>query len=195
MAYERSTRAGRLTRKDSGCRRRARSTGSSPPTRALDADRAPLYGWFADALVNTCWNAVDRHVAAGHGDQIAIIHDSPVTRSRQRHHLCRAARPGGLAGGRAAAPRASARATGSSSTCRWCPRRWWRCWPAPGWGRSIRWCSAASRRTELAVRIDDCHAQGDHRRLLRHRAGPGRALQAAARRGDRPGRRTSRISA
>ena len=50
-----------------------------PPSRALDASRAPLYGWFADAVCNTCWNAVDRHVAAGNGDRVAIIHDSPLT--------------------------------------------------------------------------------------------------------------------
>ena len=49
------------------------------PTKALNADRAPLYEWFTDAQVNTCWNAVDRHVAAGRGKQPAIIHDSPVT--------------------------------------------------------------------------------------------------------------------
>ncbi len=53
------------------------------PTRALDASRAPLYEWFTDATVNTCWNAVDRHVAAGRGAQAAIIHDSPVTGTRQ----------------------------------------------------------------------------------------------------------------
>jgi propionyl-CoA synthetase len=51
------------------------------PTYALDAARAPLYGWFPDAICNTCWNAVDRHVAAGHGDRTAIIHDSPMTGS------------------------------------------------------------------------------------------------------------------
>ena len=45
------------------------------PTHGLDATRAPIYGWFADALGNTCYNAVDRHVAAGRGDQTAIIHD------------------------------------------------------------------------------------------------------------------------
>ncbi|WP_112310909.1 propionyl-CoA synthetase [Pseudogemmobacter bohemicus] len=50
-----------------------------PPSRALNADRAPIYEWFADGMVNTCWNAVDRHVEAGRGDQLAIIHDSPVT--------------------------------------------------------------------------------------------------------------------
>ncbi|MCC5984353.1 MAG: propionyl-CoA synthetase [Rhodobacteraceae bacterium] len=51
----------------------------SPPTRALFDDRAPIYEWFADAEVNTCHNALDRHVAAGRGDQVAVIHDSPVT--------------------------------------------------------------------------------------------------------------------
>lgn len=51
----------------------------TPPTRALDDDNAPLYEWFTDARVNTCYNAVDRHVKAGKGDQVAIIHDSPIT--------------------------------------------------------------------------------------------------------------------
>ncbi|MDE3027889.1 MAG: propionyl-CoA synthetase [Paracoccaceae bacterium] len=51
------------------------------PSRALFSDNAPLYEWFKDGMVNTCWNAVDRHVLAGRGDQLAIIHDSPVTHS------------------------------------------------------------------------------------------------------------------
>ncbi|RJL05025.1 propionyl-CoA synthetase [Paracoccus siganidrum] len=50
------------------------------PSRAF-FDQGPAGEWFADALVNTCWNAVDRHVEAGRGDQLAIIHDSPITRS------------------------------------------------------------------------------------------------------------------
>ena len=54
-----------------------------PPVRALDDSRAPLYEWFTDTEVNTCWNAVDRHVAAGRGDQLAIIHDSPVTHTKR----------------------------------------------------------------------------------------------------------------
>ncbi|MCF1707420.1 propionate-CoA ligase PrpE [Tabrizicola sp. J26] len=53
------------------------------PTHALFADRAPFYEWFSDGMVNTCWNAVDRHVLAGRGDQPAIIHDSPVTHSKR----------------------------------------------------------------------------------------------------------------
>lgn len=36
-------------------------------------------GWFPDGMMNTCHNAVDRHVAAGRGDQAAILYDSPVT--------------------------------------------------------------------------------------------------------------------
>ena len=50
-----------------------------PPTKALFAENAPIYEWFADAEVNTCWNAVDRHVEAGNGDRVAIIYDSPIT--------------------------------------------------------------------------------------------------------------------
>lgn len=48
------------------------------PSRAW-FDQGPVGEWFSDALVNTCWNAVDRHVEAGRGDQPAIIHDSPIT--------------------------------------------------------------------------------------------------------------------
>ena len=49
------------------------------PTKALDDTNAPLYEWFTDGLVNTCYNAVDRHVLAGNGAQTAIIYDSPIT--------------------------------------------------------------------------------------------------------------------
>jgi propionyl-CoA synthetase len=53
------------------------------PTKALFDERAPLYEWFSDGLVNTCWNAVDRHVEAGRGNQTAIIWDSPVTHTKR----------------------------------------------------------------------------------------------------------------
>jgi len=52
--------------------------------RVLDSTRPPFYRWFPGAMLNTCYNAVDRHVAAGRGDQTAIIYDSPVTDSRER---------------------------------------------------------------------------------------------------------------
>ncbi|MDC0500225.1 propionyl-CoA synthetase [Paracoccaceae bacterium] len=50
-----------------------------PPSFALDASRAPLYEWYTDSLVNTCYNAVDRHVENGRAAQIALIYDSPIT--------------------------------------------------------------------------------------------------------------------
>ncbi|WP_423211341.1 propionyl-CoA synthetase [Paracoccus yeei] len=51
------------------------------PSKALFDDRAPIYEWFSDGMVNACWNAVDRHVLAGRGNQVAIMHESPVTLS------------------------------------------------------------------------------------------------------------------
>lgn len=50
------------------------------PTRAY-SETGPAGEWFADGMVNTCWNAVDRHVEAGRDDRLAIIHDSPITQS------------------------------------------------------------------------------------------------------------------
>ena len=54
------------------------------PSHALSDENAPLYEWFADGQLNGCWNAVDRHVAAGHGDRTAIIYDSPITSTVQK---------------------------------------------------------------------------------------------------------------
>jgi propionyl-CoA synthetase len=51
------------------------------PTKALNDARAPLYEWYSDGLVNTCWNAVDRHVDAGRGEQAAILYDSPLAQT------------------------------------------------------------------------------------------------------------------
>lgn len=56
---------------------------TQPPSRA-HFDQGPAGEWFADGMVNTCWNAIDRHVAAGHGDRLAVIHDSPMTGSVSR---------------------------------------------------------------------------------------------------------------
>ncbi|WP_281063470.1 acetate--CoA ligase [Brevibacterium permense] len=49
------------------------------PTKAVDDSNAPIYRWFPDGELNVCYNALDRHVANGRGDQAAIIYDSPVT--------------------------------------------------------------------------------------------------------------------
>ncbi|MEO3858011.1 propionyl-CoA synthetase [Acrocarpospora sp. B8E8] len=58
---------------------------SRAPQRALDDTNAPLYRWFPDGELNTCHNALDRHVAAGHGDRTALIYDSPVTGAAARY--------------------------------------------------------------------------------------------------------------
>src|SRR5713101_5155062 len=45
--------------------------------RVLDDSRPPFYRWFAGGRLNTCWNALDRHVRDGRGEQPALIYDSP----------------------------------------------------------------------------------------------------------------------
>jgi len=53
------------------------------PKKIFDA-KAGIYGrWFTGGVVNTCWNALDRHVLAGRNDQPALIYDSPVTNTKQ----------------------------------------------------------------------------------------------------------------
>jgi propionyl-CoA synthetase len=54
-----------------------------PPSKALFDLGDHMYEWFADAKVNTCYNAVDRHVEAGRGEQTAIIYDSPITHTKR----------------------------------------------------------------------------------------------------------------
>ncbi len=57
----------------------------TPPAAVLDSSSAPLYRWFPDGELNTCANALDRHVAAGNGDRLALIYDSPITDSRRTY--------------------------------------------------------------------------------------------------------------
>src|SRR5881392_448228 len=52
-----------------------------PWDRVLDDSEAPFYRWFRGGRLNTCHNALDRHVDAGHGDRLALIYDSPVTQT------------------------------------------------------------------------------------------------------------------
>jgi propionyl-CoA synthetase len=51
--------------------------------KVLDDSHKPFYRWFAGGEVNTCYNAIDRHVANGRGEQLALIYDSPVTEAIQ----------------------------------------------------------------------------------------------------------------
>jgi propionyl-CoA synthetase len=55
---------------------------SEPWERVLDDSRAPSYRWFSGGRMNTCRNALDRHVEGGRADQLALIYDSPVTETK-----------------------------------------------------------------------------------------------------------------
>ncbi|MDT5005461.1 MAG: propionyl-CoA synthetase [Mycobacterium sp.] len=55
------------------------------PQQILDATRPPFYRWFPDAELNTCANALDRHIDAGRGEQQALIYDSPVTGTKRSY--------------------------------------------------------------------------------------------------------------
>ncbi|KAK6191948.1 hypothetical protein SNE40_003518 [Patella caerulea] len=52
--------------------------------KVLDNSNAPFTKWFSGGEISTCYNAVDRHVEAGKGDNLAIIHDSPVTNTIEK---------------------------------------------------------------------------------------------------------------
>lgn len=58
------------------------------PTLGLEADANGIERWYPDGVLNSCFNAVDRHVAAGRGEQVAIYYDSPVTDTRQAISYC-----------------------------------------------------------------------------------------------------------
>ena len=51
--------------------------------KVLDDSNKPFYRWFTGGEVNTCYNALDRHVSNGRADQVALIYDSPVTQTTQ----------------------------------------------------------------------------------------------------------------
>jgi propionyl-CoA synthetase len=55
------------------------------PSVILDGSHAPFYRWFSDGALNTCFNALDRHVAAGRADDAALIYDSPVTGTKRTY--------------------------------------------------------------------------------------------------------------
>ena len=54
------------------------------PRQAIDDSNKPFYKWFPDGKINNCYNAVDRHVIAGRGEQTAIIYDSPMANVKQK---------------------------------------------------------------------------------------------------------------
>ena len=59
------------------------------PKRILDSTAAPLYRWYPDATLNTCYNALDRHVIAGRADEPALIFHSAITGERRTYSYAR----------------------------------------------------------------------------------------------------------
>jgi len=57
----------------------------SKPSTVLDDSHSPFSKWFPDGVLNTCFNALDRHVIGGRADQLALIYDSPVTDSKRTY--------------------------------------------------------------------------------------------------------------
>ncbi|MCW2516165.1 MAG: acyl-CoA synthetase/AMP-acid ligase [Mycobacterium sp.] len=60
-------------------------TWTRAPQRILDDSNPPFYRWFPDGELNTCANALDRHVDQGRGDQAALIYDSPLTGTKRTY--------------------------------------------------------------------------------------------------------------
>ena len=56
-----------------------------PPDQVLNSANPPFYRWFEGVVLNSCYNALDYHVEHGHGDRIALIYDSPVTKTIKRY--------------------------------------------------------------------------------------------------------------
>ena len=54
-----------------------------PYKKILDRSNPPFYRWFPDGVINSCYNAIDRHVEEGNGSRTAILYDSPVTSKKK----------------------------------------------------------------------------------------------------------------
>ena len=163
----------------------------TPPTRALDASRPPFYRWFPDGRLNVCHNALDRHVAAGRGEQAALIYDSPVTQTTRTYTYAAlrdevATFAGVLAGlGVGVGDRVviyMPMVPEAAVAMLACARL--------GAVHSVVFGGFAPN--ELAVRIDDAQPKRDRLRVVRHRGQEGAALQAAAGRGDQARRAQAR---
>jgi propionyl-CoA synthetase len=113
--------------------------------RVRDTSRAPFIRWFPGGILNTCYNAVDRHIERGRGKQRALIYDSPVTGTTQSFTFVELRdRVAELAG----ALRALGVGKGDRVVIymRPCPRRCSACSPARGSAPCTRSCSAGLRR-------------------------------------------------
>lgn len=112
-----------------------------PPASAYD----DAQGWFPGGRLNTAYNCLDRHVAAGHGDAIALAYDSPVTDTVRRYSYAELTEEVG----RVAAMLARLGVTKGDRVIIYMPmipETVLPCSPVPGWVQCIRWCLAGLRR-------------------------------------------------
>ena len=56
-----------------------------PFDKVLHTDGPPFYQWFKNGKINTCYNALDRHVDEGNGERLALIYDSPITGNKNTY--------------------------------------------------------------------------------------------------------------
>jgi len=111
----------------------------------LDSSRAPFSRWFPGGQVNSCYNALDRHVENGRADQLALIYDSPVT-STVRTFTYRELRDEVARFAGVLVRRGVGRGDRVVIYMPMVPEAVIAMLPAPGSARSTRWCSAGSRR-------------------------------------------------
>ena len=150
----------------------------------LDDRRPPFYRWFAGGVMNTCYNALDLHVESGRADQLALVYDSPLTGTTRRFTyaelLNKVARFAGVLAGHGVGkgdrviiymPMVPQAVIAMLACAR------------IGAVHSVVFGGFAAN--ELAVAHRRRFAQGHCFRVLRHRAGSGDRVQAAARPGDR----------
>ncbi len=155
-----------------------------PWDKVLEKTDSMTYRWFPGAELNTCFNAVDRHVMRGRAEQTAIIHDSPVTSTQRKisyaelldevSQFAGALAANGIGKGDRVIvympmiPEAIVAVLA-------CARL--------GAVHSVVFGGFAAN--ELATRIDDATPKADRFGILRYRAVAHRRVQAAARSGDR----------
>ena len=154
-----------------------------PAKKIFDPAMGAYGRWFAGGVVNTCYNALDRHVAGGRADQVALIHDSPLTNTISKFTYAEMLQGGADARRRDAGfrrrqgrPRHPLYADGAGSGVRDAGLRADR---RGAFGGVRRFCREGTRDPDRGRQ-----AEADFFGELRHRARPHRAVQAAARRGD-----------
>lgn len=55
-----------------------------PYEQVVDDMESPFAKWFVGGEMNTCYNALDRHIKCGYGEQVSLVYDSPVTNTIQK---------------------------------------------------------------------------------------------------------------